>query len=169
VPLLILRLEKVNRGEAGEQLRGDFLINDRQKPFDLEIVNKARKLFPLKPCHHLQRSNDYELARETMKIISENYYDSDLSLNDVAEKLHASPSKLSKVLNQQVGISFRKLLKQIRIEKAKLILSSHRFSIKEVAIRVGFSDRHYFSRSFKEVTGMNATEYEVTAEDLLLN
>jgi YesN/AraC family two-component response regulator len=29
-----------------------------------------------------------------------------------------------------------------------------------VAAQVGFTDRHYFSRSFKEFTGQNARDYQ---------
>ena len=39
------------------------------------------------------------------------------------------------------------------------MLTSRRYSVKEVAARVGFSDSHYFSRSFKELVGLSATEY----------
>ena len=40
------------------------------------------------------------------------------------------------------------------------MLASRRYSVKEVAARVGFSDSHYFSRSFKEITGLSASEYQ---------
>jgi AraC-like DNA-binding protein len=48
----------------------------------------------------------------------------------------------------------------MRIEEAKRILTSRQFSVKEVALLVGFSDSHYFSRSFKESTGVRAGEYQ---------
>jgi len=31
--------------------------------------------------------------------------------------------------------------------------------VKEVAVKVGFADSHYFSRTFKELTGQSASEY----------
>ena len=78
-----------------------------------------------------------------------------------------STSHLSRILNQQVGVSFRQLLRHVRIEEAKRMLASHRFSVKEVAARVGYSDSHYFSRSFKEMTGLSASEY--TSRDALFD
>jgi AraC-like DNA-binding protein len=48
----------------------------------------------------------------------------------------------------------------MRIEEAKRILASRQFTVKEVAARVGFSDSHYFSRSFRESTGLKARDYQ---------
>ena len=49
-----------------------------------------------------------------------------------------------------------------RIEEAKRMLASRHYSVKEVAERVGFSDCHYFSRSFKELTGQSWVPVLVT-------
>jgi two-component system response regulator YesN len=94
-----------------------------------------------------------------VKVISEKFADPSLDLLVVARELPMSATQLSRILNQQVGISFRQLLRQTRIEEAKRMLASREYSVKEVAARVGFSDSHYFSRSFKELTGISASEY----------
>lgn len=83
----------------------------------------------------------------------------DLDLARVARELPISPAYLSRILNQQVGVSFRQLLRNTRIEEAKRMLASQQYSVKEIAAKVGFSDSHYFSRSFKEQTGFSATDY----------
>src|SRR4029453_15022728 len=88
-----------------------------------------------------------------MRILSENYSDSELGLEKAAQLLPISPAQLSRILNQEVGVSFRQLLRQIRIEEAKRLLASGHYSVKEVAVRVGFVDSHYFSRTFKPLTG----------------
>jgi AraC-like DNA-binding protein len=169
IPLLFLRREKAEPFSAEERLRGEFLISDHDHLNDLEIIRDLRRIFPLRACEHLHRGGTYGVVRETMHIITENYSDPHLTLDWVAKKLPISPSKLSRVLNQQVGISFRQLLRQVRIQEAKLMLATHKYNVKEVAARTGFSDSHYFSRSFKEATGVNATEYEYSIEDLIFN
>jgi len=169
VPMLIMRREKNEPMSDEEHLRGEFLLSDEPQPNDLEMVAEMRRHFPIKPCTHLHHGFSYELVRETLEVITANYSDPNLNLNDVAKRLPTSPSKLSRLLNKQVGISFRQLLKHVRIEEAKLMLATHKYSVKEVAARAGFSDSHYFSRSFKEVTGLNATEYEYSFRDLILH
>jgi AraC-like DNA-binding protein len=159
VPVLILRRVQVN-GELENFVRGEFVLSDTSdNESDLEIVRSLRTVLPIQPCLHVHKDRNYDTVRDVLRVLSENYRKPDLELADVARKLRLTPSQLSRVLNQQVGISFRQLLRSMRLEEAKRMLASGKYSIKEVAASVGFSDSHYFSRSFKELTGLSATEY----------
>ena len=51
------------------------------------------------------------------------------------------------------------LLIQTRMEKAKELLSNTDMKNYEIAEKVGFSDPHYFSISFKKITGKTPTEF----------
>jgi AraC-like DNA-binding protein len=165
VPLLILRREEVS-GEETNRVRGEFILSDQGHEEDLKIVNQLRALLPLKPCPHTHKSYNYNVVREVLRVIAENYSDPDLDLARVAKVMPMSPVRLSRILNQQVGISFRQLLRHLRIEEAKLMLTARELSVKEVAARVGFSDSHYFSRSFKELTGLSASDYRAQGRNV---
>jgi len=165
VAVLILRRED-GVADAGEQhIRGEFMLSDRSHKNDLEMVSAVRRVLPLKSCVHLNRESNYDLVREVIRVIAEKYSDPDLNLKRVAEGVGTTPSNLSRILNNQVGVSFRQLLRDIRIQKAKRMLASQHYSVKQVAARVGFSDSHYFSRSFRELTGLSASEYR--AQDVI--
>jgi AraC-like DNA-binding protein len=154
-----MRRSNDNHGSE-ELIRGEFVLSESPgEKSDLEIVDSLRKVLPMQPCMHVHKGHNYETVREVVRLISENYSNPDLDLTVVARELPISASHLSRILNQQVGISFRQLLRQTRIEEAKRMLASQEFSVKEVAARVGFTDSHYFSRSFKELTGISASEY----------
>lgn len=160
VPMLILRrAEGLINGE--DVVRGEFLLSDSGKEDDLRLVRSIRALLPLKPCDHIHKEVTYETVRLVMSNLSESYSDPELSLEKVARSVALSPVHLSRILNHHVGVSFRSLLRQTRIEEAKHLLASRRYSIKEVALRVGFVDSHYFSRTFKALTGQNASEYRL--------
>ena len=157
---VVLRREE-NKGDDSEMMiRGEFLLSDRHRVGDYAIVEALRLLFPLPLCGHIYKEANYDIVREVMHVIAEKFSDPELNLNKVARRLPISPARLSRILNQRVGVSFRGLLRQTRIEEAKRLLASGRYSVKEVASRAGFSDSHYFSRSFKEVTGLNASDYQ---------
>lgn len=158
VPILVLRRVAGKNG-APDVIRGEFLLSDESHKDDLELVKAVRKVFPLKACEHAQKQFNFDTVRNVMRIIAENYADPELDLERVAKLLPLSPAQLSHILNQEVGVSFRHLLRHTRIEEAKLLLATHQYSVKEVAIRVGFADSHYFSRTFKELTGQSASEY----------
>ena len=168
-PLLFLRRETIDFATSRETLRGEFLLSDKRTSDDLKLVREIRSILPLEPCEHNSVESQTDLVQDVTRVLTENYSDASLDLRQVAGKLSVSPTRLSWILNRQVNISFRQMLRQIRIEKAKRLLATHRFSVKEVARRVGFSDSHYFSRTFKELTGSNPTQYKDSPQNLILN
>jgi AraC-like DNA-binding protein len=159
VPMLILRREKI--GETKERIRGEFILSDKSHLDDYDIVRSLRRIFPLETCAHVNKGRNYDTVRDVIQTIAANYQDPDLNLTRVAQEISISPVHVSRILNQQVGVSFRQLLRHVRIEEAKRMLASGDFSVKQVAARVGFSDSHYFSRSFRELTGLSASEYKM--------
>jgi AraC-like DNA-binding protein len=159
VPMLILRREQIDFNKSLELIRGEFILSDDSHVEDLEIVQSLRKVMPFEPCAHMNRRDHYETVRKLIIMLGSEYVDPKLTLVRVARKLTVSPKRLSVILNQHVGVSFRELLRQTRIEQAKRMLGTKEHSVKEVAVKVGFTDSHYFSRSFKELTGQNASDY----------
>jgi AraC-like DNA-binding protein len=159
VPTLILRREGPDTSSGKDWIRGEFILSDQNIRNDLDVVRAIRSIMPIAGCEHTRRSSNYGLAQEALRVLLERYSDTALDLPWVARELVVSPKKLSRILNQEAGMSFRQLLRNIRVEEAKRMLSSGDYSIKEIAAHVGFSDGHYFSRSFKEVTGQSASEF----------
>jgi len=159
VPTLILRRESEVNATGKEHIRGEFILSDKGQADDLAVVRRVRAILPLAPCEHTRQGPSFKLAQDALRVLLERFSDATLDLPLVARELSVSPKKLSRVLNKEAGMSFRQLLRNIRVEEAKRMLSSGDYSIKEVAAHIGFSDGHYFSRSFKEVTGQSATEF----------
>lgn len=167
VPILILRRIAAHDGGGYEHISGEFIISDQGSGDDCRVVTAVRGAFPLKPCMHMEKGQNYELVRDVVRVITERYRDVELDLAGVAREIAAPPARLSQVLNQEVGVSFRQLLRQTRIEEAKRLLASQKYSVKEVAALVGFTDCHYFSRTFKELTGVSASAFR--AQDVLFD
>lgn len=165
VPMLILRRELTNSGLPPiETVRAEFLLSDKgDNEADFEVIAAVRRQMPFEACEHLRESQHFETVRSLVELLTKWYDDPSLDLPRVARALKLSPKQLSQILNREVGVSFRNMLRNLRIEEAKRMLQSRKYSVKEVAARVGFSDSHYFSRIFKEVTGQAAGEYRDTA------
>jgi AraC-like DNA-binding protein len=87
-------------------------------------------------------------------IIFRTNIDNDLSMEKVAEQLNVSYAWFRKAFKNYTGIAPHQYLLQLRIEKAKMLLSDHSISIKEIALRLNFESAFYFSRLFKEKTGV---------------
>jgi two-component system response regulator YesN len=83
-----------------------------------------------------------------------NSFESDLSLQQLAEYVQTSPPNLSKWFKMELGENFGDYLIRYRMEKAKEWLLTSDISIKEVADRLRYTSVQNFTRSFKQITGL---------------
>lgn len=95
-----------------------------------------------------------ELAKD---YIRENYKN-EISLEDVAKKIHISSSYLSKLFKDVIGENFIDYITRIRIDKSIELLKSTNLSIKEISYELGYIDPNYFCKVFKRVTGYTPSE-----------
>lgn len=93
-----------------------------------------------------------------MNYINENYTQ-DISLSQIADEFHMNSSYLSHIFKRETGVTFSKYVVNLRIEKAKKMLSAGNNSIGKTAQEVGFNDYFYFLKTFKRVTGMTPRQY----------
>ena len=90
-------------------------------------------------------------------------YSKDISLDDVSRQVNISPYYFSKIFKEETGEGFVEYLTRIRMEKAKELLATTEYSMKEICSMVGYADPNYFSRSFKKNVGVTPTEYKAEA------
>ncbi len=78
---------------------------------------------------------------------------------EVAASLSVTPEYLSTLMHREMNISFPAFVNQYRISQAKRLLKGTDRKIYEVAEEVGFSDVKYFTRVFREQTGLTPKEF----------
>ena len=88
----------------------------------------------------------------------DNGYGSKINQKELAENLGVSQEYLCYLFNKDIGETFTKFLKNYRIETAKRLLLAG-YPREEVPYHVGFSDRKYFNRVFRETVGMSVGEF----------
>lgn len=98
-------------------------------------------------------------AANIIDYLQSEYSDPNLTLDSVAQVFSISKTYVSSTLKKQLGFTFHEYLVSVRINNAKLLLSSTDIPILEVMNRTGFSNKQTFSRVFKSATGMTALEY----------
>ncbi|MBS6645985.1 MAG: response regulator [Clostridiaceae bacterium] len=84
---------------------------------------------------------------------------SDANLKTAAEQVNLSPSYLSVLFSQNMGISFTDYLLQMRMESAKQLLDSPDYKIYDIASIVGYKSPKNFSRAFSLYYGYSPREY----------
>ena len=79
--------------------------------------------------------------------------------SDLASLAGYSEYYMTRKFKEETGYFISDYVKFARIERAKLLLQSTDLSILEIAGRLGFATRSYFSQAFREVTGMTPTQF----------
>lgn len=82
-----------------------------------------------------------------------------ISLYDVARHVGLSESYFSRLFRKETGMNFIQYLNAQRVEKAKPLLRYTDEKLADIAQAVGYEDHSYFTRVFKDVTGMLPSEY----------
>lgn len=101
----------------------------------------------------------YSALKPAIKYITENYSDSNINNELLAELCAMSTVYFRKTFVSVYGTSPIKYLNKFRIEKAKAILRSDFETIEQVALSVGYSSIYHFSKMFKQYTGTSPLEY----------
>jgi Response regulator containing CheY-like receiver domain and AraC-type DNA-binding domain len=107
----------------------------------------------------IQRNKAYSLAVvKALQLIHASYHEG-IRLEEIADKLQITPEYLSSLFTKEVGQTYSSYMKEYRIQKAKELLSQSGMKTFEIAQTVGYPDAKYFSRVFRESSGLSPGEY----------
>jgi signal transduction histidine kinase/AraC-like DNA-binding protein len=98
------------------------------------------------------------LVKQAIACIHQNY-SRPLARWEIAESIGVSEDYLSRLFKRELGISPWDYLNRYRVSQAKESLHLSLDNIGEIALKVGFSDSAYFSRVFRQMTGMSPSAY----------
>lgn len=84
--------------------------------------------------------------------------ESPLTIQQVAEELGVSYSNFRKLFKEHTGFSPAVYQQDLRLQRAKELLSTTDMSIKEIAYQLNFESPDYFSAKFKIKTGRRPSE-----------
>ncbi|MCR5106706.1 MAG: response regulator [Lachnospiraceae bacterium] len=97
-------------------------------------------------------------VRRAKSMISE-FYHNGITLDEIASRLDITPEYLGTQFHKETGVTFSTYIKNFRINKAKELLIGTSLKLYEIADRVGYSDPKYFSKVFKDTTGLLPADY----------
>src|SRR5262249_31109207 len=95
------------------------------------------------------------------------HYAEQITLAKVAREAGYAPRYLSTLFKKKHAITFERYLAQLRIDRAKQLLSGTQLSLERVAQLSGFSGRHYFGRAFRQLTGETPRRHRLRTKSML--
>ncbi|MDA9573122.1 response regulator, partial [Flavobacteriaceae bacterium] len=132
-----------------------------QKPFNMNVLKShlkqlisTRKILFKKYLSGIDFSEnttslDQEFILNVLNYINKNISDNNLNVENLADELLLSRSKLYRKIKALTGLTANEFIRNVRLEKSKEILENSEFSISEICYKVGFSSPSYFTKCFK--------------------
>ncbi len=142
-----VRLEEssARRLEAEALLRGVLIGLEETANHDISAFTPVR-------AEHRRRIQEITLE------LLENSGDAP-SVAELARRTGYSSAHFSRVFREVTGVMPREYIIQVRLERAKQLLRESSMTIGEIADSLRYGDVFFFSRQFKERTGMSPTEF----------
>jgi two-component system response regulator YesN len=106
-------------------------------------------------CQDARKMSQLRPAMEFMEM----NYNRPITLADIAHEAHLSVSRLAHLFREQVGITLIDFLTNVRINAAKRLMLKTEMNCTQVCFEVGYNNQSYFTRTFKQVTGMTPRQF----------
>jgi AraC-like DNA-binding protein len=151
--------------KAGDGVNNAYLVGYKKKNIRellkaIDECNSLSQLFALiqHEQSHEQRDAIPERMRAARRQIDRAFGDTNFTIGHLAEQAGVSETYFRREFRECFGTSPSTYLKTIRIENARLLLSTGYYTVSEVAARCGFQSLSYFSYEFHRLTGQTPTE-----------
>ncbi len=86
-------------------------------------------------------------------------YAAPLRLSQLATRANLSSTRFSHLFAECMGMPLSTYVTQVRLERARELLTGSMRSVSEVSFACGFSDSLYFSKTFRKAFGLSPTKY----------
>ena len=100
----------------------------------------------------------FSLVKKVINYLGE-HYAQNVSLAELSEYCHVSTRHLSRIFKSATSMTVFEYLQKIRIEKACFLLNTTDQKVTDIVESVGFTDYRYFSKIFKNYTGLTPKKY----------
>lgn len=98
------------------------------------------------------------------RTIEEHIDDTELNVKSLCEKTGIGNKQLGRLIKKYAGVTPVEYIRQIRMKKAVVLLSQHKFTIAEIAYMVGFGTPSYFTKCFIAQYGCKPSQYSETPD-----
>ena len=98
---------------------------------------------------------------EEVRVFLQSHYQYEITRDSVAEHFSVTPNHLSRLFQTHGRMTFSGYLTQVRIDRAKHLLSHYNLKLDDITARCGYHDTPYFCHVFKKVTKATPMEFRL--------
>ncbi|HBC88718.1 MAG TPA: hypothetical protein DCZ94_17390 [Lentisphaeria bacterium] len=138
------KMGHMNRSELPTEMgRRELLLSEALLMLDGKLEDTVQK----------------NISTSTLRYYLEEGISKPTDLAEMAEYFSVSKATLCRQSRKCLGTTIQKYHEQIKMDWAKELLKLGLFPIKDVAMKLGYSDPLYFSRVFKDYSGKSPSEW----------
>ncbi len=153
--LIILTRAAVEAGTKIEEVLGmkyrfiteSAAIKD-QEDLCIWVAHLLEKL--MEGIYQTRHAKNYQRLEKTLSFIEAHCHES-ITVERIAKEVYLSPSRLSHIVKDELGMTLGECVSKVRVDKAKDLLREKELPISQIALEVGYPDQSYFTKVFKKV------------------
>ncbi len=147
-------LTRLHRAEGRYEVEKKALVS--QYIADLSVWKRSAldRLAPL-----AARGRDDAFQPSDIDLWLREHYAENIRVSDIADAFFLSQQHIARLFKARYHTSIMAALGNIRIARAKALLTSTDWTVGEVARAVGYEDEHYFGKVFKRETGASPAQW----------
>ncbi len=152
--------EELLRAES-PRFAGEQLIKIYLQQFLIQMVRHYMvHTTPLPPplIKSVKQKADGVLFSQIQKYM-EVHINENISIEQICRSNSIGRSQLQKLFRTRSGYGAIEYFSRMKIDLAKQMIRERHYNFTQIADALGFSSIHYFSRQFKQITGMTPSEY----------
>jgi two-component system, response regulator YesN len=139
----------------------DYLLKPIDKDEMTQLLAKVAESLPS------DSESDYTIHAKRILAYMECHFNEDLSLEHLAVVMGLHPHYISRLFKKETGDNFVNHLNALRIREAEKLLKHQRLTpVYAIGKKVGFENKHYFTKVFKKYTGVTPSAYRGEEETM---
>lgn len=101
-----------------------------------------------------------QTEREVVDYIAEHLFSLQFTMAEVATEFGLSERKIGNIVKLVTGMSYKEYIIQLRMERAKVMLTAEGRNVSQTSEGVGYNNIPYFIKTFRNYTGYTPGEYK---------
>ncbi len=162
-PLNIVELNTMTKKDTAP-FGSEQLIRVYLEELLIGIVRKNNTAQITRPSTERAAEEGRQMIVDTIITYLNEHISDSVTLDDVVEAICFSKTYIKTLFKEKTGTTIVKYLTNLRIDKAKRLISEGKMTFSEIAAACGFASVHYFSNTFKKITEMTPTEYSMSVK-----
>lgn len=138
-----------------KELKNEYTVN--KESVVLSLLNSLLPLLKKEIQTETKFCTNYA---EKVRLFIETNYIHPLKMYDIAKEIHISEKHMYRLFMRRYSISPQRFLLKTRMNAAKTLLLQNNFSVKEIALSIGYTSLPDFSKAFSNYFGISPNSFK---------